>query len=91
MNPRASHVSPPESRYIPRHCRLATMPARRPLPTSPRAADPAPSDRAPEPWLVMLEARAPAEGVSLLAAWPWLRRLPGVRRWFFRTGSPRVA
>jgi len=31
---------------------------------------------APSPWLMMLEARAPWEYASLLAALPWLRQLP---------------
>jgi len=32
--------------------------------------------RAPAPWLVMLEGRAPWELAALLAAMPWLKRLP---------------
>jgi pimeloyl-ACP methyl ester carboxylesterase len=32
--------------------------------------------RAPSPWLMLMEARAPWEAAALLGATPWLRRLP---------------
>lgn len=53
------------------------------LPHAPAAPDPfAPLDsrelvNAPGPWLMMLEARAPWEYMAMLAAAPWLSRLPG--------------
>ena len=46
---------------------------------APRALDTAAVDtlvNAPSPWLVMLEARAPWEYAAMLAATPWLNRLP---------------
>ena len=54
---------------------------RRPTPHAPPPpADQAPaidaSLQAPGPWLMLLEGRAPWEGAALLAALPWLRRLP---------------
>lgn len=64
-----------------------TMPVhRRPRPTialppasidaGAEAADSATRLQAPGPWLLMLEGRAPWEWAALLAALPWLRRLP---------------
>ena len=54
------------------------MPARRHPHTAPPAAGQCgvQAERGPGALLMLLEARAPAEFVSLLAAWPWLRRMP---------------
>ena len=49
------------------------MPRSRPLPIN-AGHDDAP--RPPGPLLLMLEGRAPLEYLSMLAAFPWLRRLP---------------
>ena len=45
-------------------------------PEAPHAANSDPDLRAPSAWLMMLEGRAPWEFAALLAATPWLRRLP---------------
>lgn len=49
--------------------------SRRPAPPDPPAAD-THDLRAPNAWLLMLEGRAPWEYAALLAALPWMRRLP---------------
>ena len=63
-----------------------TTPSRRPRAHPPRHERPAPTPfapfdgrefvEAPGPWLMMLEARAPWEYAAMLAAAPWLSRLP---------------
>ena len=61
-----------------------TRPARKPRPSvrraAPRAATPHSSYegdlRAPNAWLLLLEGRAPWEYAAMVAALPWLRRLP---------------
>jgi pimeloyl-ACP methyl ester carboxylesterase len=45
-------------------------------PEAPHAENIHPDLRAPSAWLMMLEGRAPWEFAALLAATPWLRRLP---------------
>jgi pimeloyl-ACP methyl ester carboxylesterase len=50
---------------------------RKPKPNTEQVADHAWMDlRAPNAWLMLLEARAPWEFAALLASAPWLRRLP---------------
>jgi pimeloyl-ACP methyl ester carboxylesterase len=61
-----------------------TRPVRKPRPTvrrtSPRAVAPPSSPegdlRAPNAWMLLLEGRAPWEYAAMVAALPWLRRLP---------------
>jgi pimeloyl-ACP methyl ester carboxylesterase len=52
---------------------------RKTAPATPAALPAAEADtelRAPAPWLMLLEGRAPWEYAALLASLPWLRRLP---------------
>jgi pimeloyl-ACP methyl ester carboxylesterase len=50
---------------------------RMPFRRRPQPAETTPQDlQAPSPWLLMMEARAPWEYAALLAATPWLARLP---------------
>ena len=51
-------------------------PAARPVPPPPPTDDERPDVQPPGPWLMLLEGRAPWELAALLAAMPWLRRLP---------------
>jgi pimeloyl-ACP methyl ester carboxylesterase len=72
------------SREPPVQSSVMPRPARKLRPASRRAAPPAvapplfhPDDvRAPNAWMLLLEGRAPWEYAAMVAALPWLRRLP---------------